>query len=390
MGLFHRNENELNFAGGSKNIRESLQEERVAKNILVHLAPQEDFNTGTVVTVNPGEEALFVNNGEIVGVLPNGRHELTTQNYPFLSRIRNMITGGMSTFHCRVFYVRTAHTVIPWGTPNGIQYQDNWFKCPTVARGYGEYRVTFSNIPKFVMKVMGNQPTFTEAELVDYFNGQLASRLTDIVAQRLELLTRERDILALNGMKAELAEMLKPEMQALLDDYGLELVAYYISNLEIDEDERRASAISAATEALAQSRARVQQAKGDVAAYQEYGATYQTIKGMGLLQDVANNPGTGSVAGIGAGLGVGVAAGNVFGQVAQSVFSQMGPTTSPNQQPQQSATTPSPIDELAQFKQLFDNGLITREQFELKQMLVLGLITQAQYEAKIAEIMNRL
>jgi membrane protease subunit (stomatin/prohibitin family) len=385
MPLFHRNQNENNFAGGSKNIQESLQEQFARKDLLIHQAPQEDFNTGTVVTVNPGEEALFIKNGEIMGVLPNGRHELTTENYPFLSRIRNMISGGISSFHCRIFYVRTTITVIPWGTPNGIQYQDNWFKCPTVARGYGEYRVTFNNIPKFVTKVMGNQPQYSEAELVDYFNGQIASRLTDMVAQRLEIMTRERDILALNGMKQELAEVLKPEMQELLDEYGLELSAYYIENLEIEEDERRASAITAATEALAQSRARVQQAQGDVAAYHEYGSTYQTIKGMELLKDLANNSGVGEMAGVGAGVGVGVAAGNVFANVSRNVFSELNNAT----QPQQPAG-PTSMEQLTQFKQMFDNGLISKEQFELIQMKTLGLITEEQYNAKVAEIMNRI
>jgi membrane protease subunit (stomatin/prohibitin family) len=379
MSLFHKNTNEYNFAGGSKNIRESLQNDGSESSLLIHRAPQEDFNTGTVITVNPGEEALFVNNGEIVGVLSNGRHELSTENYPFLSRLRNMITGGMSTFHCRIFYVRTTEVNIPWGTANGIQYQDNWFLCPTTARGFGEYRVTFNNIPKFVEKVMGNQYSYTDKELIDYFNGQISSRLTDIVAQHLGEMTKSQSILALNSIKKELADGLKPEMQELLDDYGLELKEYFITNIEIEEDERRAEAVTKATQALAESRAKVQQAQGDVAAYNVYGETYQTIKGMEILKDVANNPGAGGVAGVGAGIGMAMGAVNAFGNITQSAFGGQ-------QAPQKSKQE----EELAQCKQLLNEGLITEEQYKLKQMAVLGLITQEQYNAKITEMMNRI
>lgn len=402
MGLFHKNTNEYNFAGGSKNIRESLQEEYVNKDVLVHLDPREDFNTGTVVTVNLGEEAMFVKNGEVVGVMSNGRHELSTENYPFLSRLRNMITGGVSTFHCRIYYVRTAHSIIPWGTPNGIQYQDNWFKCPTIARGFGEYWISFKNIPKFVENLMGNQSSYTVAELQDAFNGQISSQITRVIAKRLGLLTQEREILAFNDMSEELEQVLQQDIQELLDDYGLELKRYFIENLEIEEDERRAAAVSAATMALAESRAKVQQAQGDVEAFQTYGSTYQTIKGMELLKDIANNPGAGGIASAGAGLGMGMAAGNVFANIAQSVFSNAVPNQQSPKQPQSYGAgnrfgnnnaqpqINDPMEELSKLKQMLDAGFITNEQFELKRMLIIGMITQEQYDAKINEIMSRI
>jgi len=405
MGLFHRNENEANFAGGSKNIRESLQQEPVNSGVLVSIDPREGFNTGTVVTVDLGFEAMFVNNGEIVGVMPHGRHELSTDNYPFLSRIRNMITGGISTFNCKIYYVRIAHSIIPWGTPNGIQYQDNWFKCPTIARGYGEYWITFKNIPKFVENLMGNQPMYTVAELQDAFNGQISSQITRVIAKSLGQLTKDREILAFNDISDEIEQILRPDIQDLLDDYGLELKRYFIENLEIEEDERRAAAVSAATVALAESRAKVQLAQGDVAAFQTYGSSYQTIKGMELLKDIANNPGAGGIASAGAGLGMGMAAGNVFGNIAQSVFSGAMPNQQPSQQtqsygagnrfgnseqPQSQLQANDPMEELGKLKQMLDEGFITSELFELRRMLIIGMITQEQYNAKIAEIINRI
>jgi hypothetical protein len=167
-------------------------------------------------------------------------------------------------------------------------------------------------------------------------------------------------------------------MQELLDEYGLELKEYFITNLEIEEDERRAAAVTTASQALAESRARVQQAQGDVAAYNVYGETYQTIKSVEILKDMANNPGAGGVAGIGAGIGVAMGTANAFGNIAQNAFGERASQRSKQE------------EELAQYKQLLADGLITEEQFKLKQMAVLGLITQEQYNAKITEMMNRI
>lgn len=389
MGLFHKNSNESNFAGGSKNIMESIQNDYQGSDILVKRDSREDFNTGSVITVNPGEQAVFVKNGEIMGVLDKGRHELSTENYPFLSRIRNMLSGGVSTFPCRVFYVRTAHTVIPWGTPNGIQYQDYWFKCPTVARGFGEYWITFKNIPKFIEKLMGNELTYTISQLQDAFNGQISSRMTRTVAKRLGELTKTSEITAFNDMQDELEGLLQGDLQDLLDEYGLELKRYFIENLEIEEDERRAAAISAVSLSLAESRARVQDAQGKLAELNVLGDQYQRIKGMDLLQTLAENPGAGGVASAGAGLGMGMAAGSAFAGIAQSVFTDnssqrhcepqtsFGGTSRFGMSSQETPASSSAADPVEILK-------------KMKTMLDAGLISQVQYDQKVAEIMNRL
>lgn len=88
MGLFNRNANEANFAGGRKNAMESIQRDNDT-NTLIYLDPRVDFNTNSVITVAPNEQVIFIKNGEFYGTLPSGRHEVKTENYPFLSRLRN-------------------------------------------------------------------------------------------------------------------------------------------------------------------------------------------------------------------------------------------------------------------------------------------------------------
>lgn len=379
MGLFNRNAKEQNFAGGSKNIMESLQNDFQGDGILVKRDTREDFNTGTVITVNPGEEAVFIRNGEIAGVLSNGRHELSTENYPFLSRIRNMLTGGVSTFTARVYYVRTADTKIEWGTPNGIQFQDNFYGCPTKARGFGEYYVTFRDIPTFIAKLMGNEYMYTTEQLCDAFNGYINSKVFKKVSKALSTLSATRaPEEVLTECSDEMNELVHAGIQEILDEYGLSLVRFYTQSMEIDCDENRNNAIAEFSRSRTGARAMRESAIGRMTEREILGDEYNRIKGMDLLQTLAENPGAGGAASAGAGIGMGFAAAGAFTGLANSVFSEATqsrhttestPTFGGSDRfgtPSSAPKNEDPMESLTKMKQLLDAGLISIDQYNDK------------------------
>lgn len=55
--------------------------------------PYEDIRWGTVLVVHEYETAIFMRDGKIYDVLPPGRHVLTTQNLPLLTRAYRLIAG---------------------------------------------------------------------------------------------------------------------------------------------------------------------------------------------------------------------------------------------------------------------------------------------------------
>ena len=66
-------------------------------------------------------EAIFIKGGTVEQTFENGTYKLSTENYPFISRLRNAFTGGISTFNCVVYFVRKAHSEeILWGTDSPI------------------------------------------------------------------------------------------------------------------------------------------------------------------------------------------------------------------------------------------------------------------------------
>lgn len=46
--------------------------------------PQENLNSSSVIFVQPGQEALFIKEGQICDVLREGRYQLTSENLPLL------------------------------------------------------------------------------------------------------------------------------------------------------------------------------------------------------------------------------------------------------------------------------------------------------------------
>ena len=380
MGLFHRNENEANFAGGSKNVMESIQRQNDT-GTLIYLDPRQDFNTNSVITVAPNEQAIFIKNGEFYGTLPSGRHEVKTENYPLLSRIRNMLTGGMSTFTCQVYHVQTNEQKIDWGTSTPIEIQDFFLGggvigVPTLIRGAAAFRVRF-NInedddasKRAFMRLMGDQSTYTVADLGIMFEAEIGQKISSVVGKTLERISMQRSINAISSQLEDFATVLKPRFDEVFVDYGLELVNFSFYNLNIDETDERKKYLDRLIAAA-------------------HTGSYDKAVQQELLKDVAVNPGAGGIASAGAGLGMGMAAGNAFAQMATTAFGNPQPQQAPQPQgfggqgrfgtggaPHQQPVSaqPDPMESLSKMKQLLDAGLIKQE----------------QYDAKVAEIMSRL
>ena len=95
MALFNKNPNETAYVGGKKHWTDVIKNSGSGE-LLIWRQPEEDFNTNSTLVVMPGEEAIFIKGGVIEQVFENGTYKLSTENYPFISRLRNAFSGGIS------------------------------------------------------------------------------------------------------------------------------------------------------------------------------------------------------------------------------------------------------------------------------------------------------
>jgi len=115
-----------------------------------------------------------------------------------------------------------------------------------------------------------------------------------------------------------LSESITPHLAEILKDYGLRLINFNISGLDLD-DEIKQKYKEFSLGRIAKQR----EAMGDKERMTILGEDWGRQQAANILGKVAENPGSGGIAAAGAGLGMGMAAGGVFGNMAQQMFSPM-------------------------------------------------------------------
>lgn len=387
MALFNKNPNEVAYTGGKKHWADVIKNTGSGE-LLIWRQPEEDFNTNSTLIVMPGEEAIFIKGGTVEQVFENGTYKLSTENYPFISRLRNAFTGGISTFNCVVYFVRKADSKeIRWGTETPIQVRDKVWGVRTDARVRGAYKVRIENPAKFLEKLIGNNVPFQfQEELDKYFASEFQGKIKAAVSKFLNAL--EQELIGIDAYMDELSEKIEPYIDEIVSDYGLKCVKFSLAGLDIDTtkyDVIDASQI----ELIARSRGY----QGDKAGLDILGDDWGRIQGAGILRDLANNPGAGGVAAAGAGMGMGIGAAGAFGSIAQQVFAPAQNGFAPQQSINPTQNAPS-----GRFTQKNSASVTPTVNAEdpmetlgkLKKLLDAGLIEQAEYDAKKTEILSRM
>ena len=390
MALFRKNPNEVAYTEGRKHWADVIKNSGSGE-LLIWRQPEEDFNTNSTLIVMPGEEAIFIKGGTVEQTFDNGTYKLSTENYPFISRLRNAFTGGVSTFNCVVYFVRKAHSVeIRWGTDSPIQVRDKMLGIATKLRARGAYKIQIGDPVKFLEKLIGNNVFYqTQEELNKYFINEFQSKIKSVIA--IAINESDTEILGIDSRLDELSDTIEPFMQEILDDYGLKCVKFTVAAVDIDDDELRRRYDEIGIDAIAKMR----NAQADKAVMGILGDDWGKQQAANILGNLSMNPGAGGVAAAGAGMGMGMAAGGAFGSMAQQMFAPMSSSTpvqqpqlfqqapsgrfSSSPQPNNTQTPPSPSQE--------DPMEVLGK---LKRMLDAGLIEQAEYDAKKAEILSRM
>lgn len=387
MGLFSKNPNEATYVGGKKHFADVIKNSGPGE-LLIWRQPEEDFNTNSTLIVMPGEEAIFIKGGTVEQTFENGTYKLSTENYPFISRLRNAFTGGISTFHCVVYFVRKAHSMeIRWGTDSPIQVRDKLLGIATKLRCRGSYKVQVDNPALFLEKLIGNNvPCQLQEELNKYFINEFQSKIKSVIARALN--ESNTELLGIDARLDEFSEMVAPYMEEILGAYGLKCVNFIIAAIDIDDDELRRRYDEIGMESIA----KLRNAQADKAVMGVLGEDWARQQAANILGDIARNPGAGGAAAAGAGMGMGIGAASVFGSMAQQMFAPMNTTPPPQPQPFQQASsgrfTQQGAAPVPQAEPPQENPMEVLS--KLKQLLDAGLIEPSEYDAKKAEILSRM
>lgn len=203
---------------------------------LVWKSPIEDFNTGTQLIVHESQEAVLFRDGQALDSFGPGRHTLETQNIPLLKKLINLPTDDKTPFHCEVYYINTALALnVKWGTTSKFEVLDPKFFVQLNVGASGAMEIRIKDTRKFLIKVVGTQREITTDRIVEYFKEKIVVK----VKTNLSKIMSEVSYVVINQHLEDISEALKQKLAEEMEDYGIELINFYLSTIFISEDEKK-------------------------------------------------------------------------------------------------------------------------------------------------------
>lgn len=300
----------------------------------------DEIKNSSQLIVGPGQGCFFVYEGKIQAVhLTQGVFELKTDNIPFFTTLNKFMQAFESEHKVGIYFFKQTEIVnLGWGTTSPVKYEDPKFKFPVGLRAFGNFSIQIAKAEFFFTNFIG----LTDALSVDSLQSMFASRfmqpLTDLLAESKLTVT---DI---DSNRNELAQQFIESTKSDFSRFGFNLKDFRIEGTSFDDDTMKR--INRIADMTAESQAA-----------QAVGLTFQQIQQLEALKLAAKNEGGG--AGLGMGLGAGLGLGQ---QLAQS-FGGFGAAASGSD---------DPTVRLKKLKDLFDQKLISLEEFEAKKREILA------------------
>jgi membrane protease subunit (stomatin/prohibitin family) len=259
--------------------------------------PNSELGTWTQLIVNESQEAVFFKGGQMLDVLGPGTHTLDTKNLPILTGLLKIPFGGKSPFAAEVWFVNKAHSLdIKWGTPTPIQIQDPKSGIMVPVRSFGQFGVTVENSQKFLVKLVGATSVFDQESMTKFFRGLYLTKVKDSIASYL--IKKKVSVLEISAYLGELSDHMRSVLAPTLEDYGIELLNFYVNDVSVPEND---PTIVKLKDALAK------KAEMNIIGYD-----YQQERSFNALEGAAKNPGQAAMVGA-MGIGLGLEAGRVLG-----------------------------------------------------------------------------
>jgi excisionase family DNA binding protein len=253
--------------------------------------PDEDreIKRGAQLVVREGQAVQFVYLGQFGDLFQPGKHTLTTDNIPVLSRLRGWKYGFSSPFKADVYFVTTRlFTGNEWGTSNPVMVRDQDFGIVRL-RAFGTYDFRIVNVPRFLKEVAGTDDHFQLEEFAETMRSRIVSVFSEALASSK---VPALDVAARYG---ELGEALLPLINPIVNaKYGLELASFVLENVSVPPEVEQAidkrsgmAAVGNLNDFVKFQMAQGFERSGPGAA----GVGAEMAVGMAMAQQLANQPG---------------------------------------------------------------------------------------------------
>jgi excisionase family DNA binding protein len=192
--------------------------------------PDEDkaIKNGAQLIVRESQQVQFVYLGEFGDTFAPGKHTLTTENIPILTKLKSWKYGFNSPFKADIYFLNTRlFTGNKWGTANPIMMRDEDLGIVR-ARAFGTYDLHIINAKLFLKEVAGSDQNFRLDEFADTMRSRIVSIFADALA------TAKIPVFDVASRYTELGEALLPLINPVISaKYGLEMPSFIVENVSV-------------------------------------------------------------------------------------------------------------------------------------------------------------
>ncbi|HET6370265.1 MAG TPA: SPFH domain-containing protein, partial [Nitrospiria bacterium] len=225
--------------------------------------------------------------GKGLDVFGPGRHRLSTNNIPILTKILSLPYGFTSPFRVEVYFVNQKQFVgLKWGTQEPVAFKDAELGLVRL-RAFGTYNIRIAQPLLFINTLSGTLGKYTTPMIQEFLRNLIVARLNDFLGENLDT------IFNLPKRYDEMGDAVREKLSSDFRRYGLELFDFLITSITPPEGVQKRIDERGEMEAV-----------GPMDRFMRF----KMAKAMG---DSAQNPGGGGMAG-GMGLVLGAGAGMAF------------------------------------------------------------------------------
>ena len=208
-----------------------------SRDTLSYRFPDDDkaIKNGAQLIVRESQHVQFVYLGEFGDTFGPGKHTLTTDNIPILTRLKSWKFGFNSPFKADIYFLNTRlFTGNKWGTANPIMMRDDDLGIVR-ARAFGTFDFKIIDAKLFLKEVAGSDHNFRLDEFADTMRSRIVSVFADALA------SAKVPVFDVASRYTELGEALLPLINpAVAAKYGISIASFIIENVSVPPEVEQA------------------------------------------------------------------------------------------------------------------------------------------------------
>ena len=214
--------------------REFIAAPDTAKGQIVYKWPDTNIRKFARAIVEPDAQALFISQGQVMGVLGPGQHQLDASELPFLGLFVDWATNS-NAFKAELYFVGAREYPNQRFGGRLDEVQDPQTGLIVTLRSFGEYSMRVVDPSKLILNLVGTVDVTNNEAITAWVTQQLLKCARTTVTT--QLMSGAWQILGLSMHSPEIEAGARDSANGELSDYGIAITRLGNFDINLDDDD---------------------------------------------------------------------------------------------------------------------------------------------------------